>query len=483
MAMGLLRSGVNLLLHASPTLHRCATPLCSTSNRIQTFNEWLALDDARITPVQLDGWGTCLAANEPLDADQPLLRVPKQLHISRTSAAASPLALALPAIEEAVDGDESAVVALHLLFEASLGDESAWAPYIAVLPEAGALDVPILWQPDELRSHFAGSHMTGMIDSIRAQIAQGWANLASNVFPQIPELVPPGSFEVEGPGAFSLERYFYAHALVLSRGLPFGDELSLIPLLDFANHEAGSPNACSIMVSAGGQWADAISPEQLTGADTRAAAVLSAGRAHKAGEQVFIDYGEASWRSSWEMLYNYGFVPGSSLRDWLSTGGRPLFFDGIARDDPLREQKVALLVALGADESSADGVWVDVQPRAAECTSMAPLLRLAHLSSATQPEIAERLASWGADPRELWQQLQKPVGTGVERAVAEQVLAVCRGALEDLPAAEELAQRAAGSPQEATARTSRSQLAGRVLSGERNALEVCTAVWQEVLVQ
>ena len=39
------------------------------------------------------------------------------------------------------------------------------------------------------------------------------------------------------------------------------------------------------------------------------------GSAHAAGEQVFIDYaGEGNWRSSWEMLYTYGFVPGGALR-------------------------------------------------------------------------------------------------------------------------------------------------------------------------
>ena len=40
----------------------------------------------------------------------------------------------------------------------------------------------------------------------------------------------------------ALEGYLWAHAIVLSRALPFGEELSLIPLLDLANHEAGAPN-------------------------------------------------------------------------------------------------------------------------------------------------------------------------------------------------------------------------------------------------
>lgn len=49
----------------------------------------------------------------------------------------------------------------------------------------------------------------------------------------------------------SLEGYLWAHAIALSRALPFGEELSLIPMLDFANHEAGAPNTCSIVVKGG----------------------------------------------------------------------------------------------------------------------------------------------------------------------------------------------------------------------------------------
>ena len=66
------------------------------------------------------------------------------------------------------------------------------------------------------------------------------------------------------------------------------------------------------------------------------------GSAHAAGEQVFIDYaGEGNWRSSWEMLYTYGFVPGAQPQEWLEAGGRPILLEGVQRDDPLHEQKVA----------------------------------------------------------------------------------------------------------------------------------------------
>uniref|UniRef100_A0A7S3SHK1 Rubisco LSMT substrate-binding domain-containing protein n=1 Tax=Emiliania huxleyi TaxID=2903 RepID=A0A7S3SHK1_EMIHU len=185
----------------------------------------------------------------------------------------------------------------------------------------------------------------------------------------------------------------------------------------------GSPHACSIGVSGeGGAVSEAW---QVEGKE--AAAVLTAGAAAAAGEQVFIDYGEAGWRSSWEMLYTYGFVPGSSVEEWIAAGGRPLFFDGVSPSDELLPQKRALLAALGASEGAADGQWLDLKPTADQCVAMAPLLRLANLSpgDASLEEgvrrLAEALAEWRADPTALWSALQRPVGAAVEAKVAEQV--------------------------------------------------------------
>ena len=98
--------------------------------------------------------------------------------------------------------------------------------------------------------------------------------------------------------------------------LPFGDDLALIPFLDLANHEAGSPNTCSIGIAASDSDAPATPVTQSWQLETMGgepAAVLTAGRAHEVGEQVFIDYGEAGWRSSWEMLYTYGFIAGQKV--------------------------------------------------------------------------------------------------------------------------------------------------------------------------
>lgn len=131
---------------------------------------------------------------------------------------------------------------------------------------------------------------------------------------------------------FTLEKWLWAHGIVLTRALPFGNELSLIPGLDFANHELGCKNACSIGVkgsdgevqeapargtfqlgSHGRRMSytpvffaafhatyDFLGQFQATDAkqleDQEPEAVLTAGLEHGVGDQVFIDY--ALWRNA-----------------------------------------------------------------------------------------------------------------------------------------------------------------------------------------
>jgi hypothetical protein len=90
-----------------------------------------------------------------------------------------------------------------------------------------------------------GSHLELAVASARADIEAQWASLHPSVVAPNPSLFPPSA------SAVSLDGYLWAHAIVLSRALPFGEELSLIPLLDFANHKAGAPNQCAVVVNGG----------------------------------------------------------------------------------------------------------------------------------------------------------------------------------------------------------------------------------------
>ena len=323
-----------------------------------------------------------------------------------------------------------------------------------------------------------------------------WQQLSHGVFPHLRSLFPEALFpkvssaeltdleevgaeaalahaSAETPSPFDALSYVWAQGIVLSRALPFGDELALIPFLDLANHVAGSPHQCSIAMDSDGSApvAEAWQLEQLSGEPF---AVLSAGAALEPGEQVFIDYGEAGMRSSWEMLVTYGFVPGDQPADWLKAGGRPLFFDGVSPSDPLLPQKTALLVALGAEEEGAMGSWLDVKAEPAELARIAPLLRLAHLDAHDCPELAKTLEGWGAQPQEFWQKLQAPISAPNEIKVAAHVGKQCKHALAMLPETDAIAEDARPKRGEVPDRRA---LAARVLLGERYALEAAVDFW------
>lgn len=456
---------------------------------------WLADKDVSVaaaTGRQLPGYGMSLVAAKSLAAGDQILAIPASLHISPSEVKISPVG---KAIEDVLpDADDSTLLALGLLQAMGQGEEGALWPYVNMLPSADDMHVPLLWEPADLTKWLGGSHLSATVSELRESLLAEWAAII------VPALASAGlTSEV-----FCAEGYLWAHAIVLSRALPFGESLTLIPFLDLANHKSGATNTCSIGVattkedgtdaekdgSGGGGSVMAVSEawqlEALSGEPT---AVLSASAPHESGEQIFIDYcGPGGWRSSWEMLYTYGFVPGMEPAEWMGAGGRPLFFEGVDPSDPLMQQKKAMLVSLGVDEEGAgDGVWVDVKASQEQCMGMAPLLRLSHLSEADMqavPQLAG-LASWGANPGEAWKALQAPVGKAVEKRVASQVVKACEEALEALPSAEELAPTTVG-PKEGEASDEpvsrvRERLAARVVLGERAALEGCLTVWKKVL--
>ena len=57
-----------------------------------------------------------------------------------------------------------------------------------------------------------------------------------------------------------------------------------------------------------------------------------------------------------------GIAPEDTTAHWLSAGGRPMQMQALRADDPLLEQKKALLVSLGADDDVDSGVEVEPRP-------------------------------------------------------------------------------------------------------------------------
>lgn len=502
---------VALVRHSTPTwasLSYQSPRMVATASPVEAFQSWLddngLTEAAKVTGKQIDGFGMCLAATEEIRPGTPLLAVPRKLHLTAESAEGTELGKALSAIGIK---DESVILAMVLLEQVAYGEASQWEPYISMLPGADDLSLPLLWSEAERAELLRGSHLQACVDQLLDDLTRQWEFIENSIIKPNPTHFPAAVFRIEG--------FLWATAIVLSRALPFADSLALIPFLDLANHEGGAKNTCSIRVrpNDGEPEPEAWQPNDLTG---ESAAVLTAGAKHDPSEQVFIDYGEAGWRSSWEMLYTYGFVPGDGPQDWLASGGRPMMFEGVSRDDELHQQKVAMLVALGAEEDAAYGQWVDVKADPEQASSMAPLLRLAHLrrgvgAKAAGEEAEEakadakadagsgevdmdalvgRLAEWKANPQEVWRAVQSRVSDDNERRVAQQVIEACDAALEGMPSSDEVAEQMASGAAavaagdgEAARRGERMRLGALVLAGERHAVEACRQQWQTVLAE
>ena len=288
----------------SPPLHmqrpRAVAPVCVAAPPQATIPEslhqWLeskGVSTSKVHGQQLPGFGLSLVAGKHgVSAGDTLLTVPASMHMTPTSVAETPVGKAV----EGILDDDSALLALGLLQEGARGpEESKCWPYWELLPTSEDMLVPLLWSDEERSRLLAGSHLEDVVISLLTELRSQWSLLESSVFPKQPELFPPEVFRFEG--------YLWAHAVVLTRALPFGDSLSLIPFLDLANHVAGATNMCSIAMCKKDGGVQAVSEAwQLEELGGEAAAVITASADLAPGEQVFIDYGEAGWRSSWEML-------------------------------------------------------------------------------------------------------------------------------------------------------------------------------------
>ena len=225
-----------LLLPRIPTIapRVPSVSLCATSDddaTLDTFNTWLAskgVDTKTVVGARLPGYGLCLVAGENgCKAGEKMMAVPASLHIT-------PSRVQKSAIGQAVDGvipkdDDSALLALGLLAELARGEKGGLWPYLEILP--GVDDMvgqTLLWTDEELKEHFAGSHLYDTIGAVRTGLVMQWQALEERVIPEHKELFPASVFNLQG--------YLYAHAIVLTRALPFGDDLSLIPFMDLANH-------------------------------------------------------------------------------------------------------------------------------------------------------------------------------------------------------------------------------------------------------
>lgn len=218
------------------TLLRCFSVSCKQCSSISTpkvldeackdFLPWLedkcGAEVSSVLSIGKSCYGRTLYASKNIQTGDCLLKVPYNAQLSPEN---------LPSEVTCLFQDEIsnvAKVALLILQEERLGQNSQWAPYISCLPLEKDLHSTIFWSDEELQMIRSSALYEETLRQ-KAQIEKDfWSvRLAVDEF--------PNKFR-----GVTLREFRYAYGLVTSRAWESSKGVSLIPFADFLNHDGTS---------------------------------------------------------------------------------------------------------------------------------------------------------------------------------------------------------------------------------------------------
>eukprot|EP00003_Mantamonas_plastica_P004389 TRINITY_DN1346_c0_g1_i6.p1 TRINITY_DN1346_c0_g1~~TRINITY_DN1346_c0_g1_i6.p1 ORF type:complete len:725 (+),score=230.06 TRINITY_DN1346_c0_g1_i6:884-3058(+) len=228
-----------------------------------------------------------IAARRDLMPNQPIVRVPDNLWLCKTTAVHSPIGYVFQAFP---DLDQRAVLEIFLLHERS-SEKSLWTPYLNMLPKT--VDSLINWEPEAI-VELQGSPMIARRQYRINSIIDRYRTVIEPVIKNFPDLFPIESKDMTAD-------YVWIFSIVMSRSVSItvdSEPLSvLIPLVDMFNHAPCT--SYNNLSSDGGTF------------------ILSTGRQmnYKEGDQVFMDIGLSL--SNADFIDRYGFAIPMNVRDFV----------------------------------------------------------------------------------------------------------------------------------------------------------------------
>ncbi|XP_074358475.1 fructose-bisphosphate aldolase-lysine N-methyltransferase, chloroplastic isoform X2 [Apium graveolens] len=240
-------------------------------------------------------YGRYLFASKCIYTGDSILKVPCSVQLSPDN---------LPPQIKLVLGNEvsdNAKLAIVILVEQKLGQDSEWAPYISRLPRLGNLNSTIFWSNDDLEMIEESSLYQETIKQ-KTQIEEDFLAIkpALQHFPSLVQEV-------------TLKEFKHAYGLVSSRAWTSTKGVSMIPFADFLNH-------------------DGISEADVLCDEAKQLSEVIADRNYAPGDQVMIRYGKYSNQT---LLLDFGFTLATNVYDQIELD--------IPHHDPLRTMKMDLL--------------------------------------------------------------------------------------------------------------------------------------------
>ncbi|EEF37318.1 Ribulose-1,5 bisphosphate carboxylase/oxygenase large subunit N-methyltransferase, chloroplast precursor, putative [Ricinus communis] len=256
-----------------------------------------------------------LFASKSIQTGDCILRVPYSAQIASDNL--------LPELSDLL-GDEVgsvAKLAIVLLVDQKVGQESKWAPYISRLPQLGEMHSTIFWSKSELDMIFQSSVYKETIKQ-KAQIEKDFLTIKPVLehFPQISRSI-------------TFQDFMHAYALVKSRAWGSTKGVSLIPFADFLNH-------------------DGFSEAVVLNDEDKQVSEVAADRNYAPHEEVLIRYGKFSNAT---LLLDFGFSLPYNIHEQVEIQ------INIPDHDTLREMKFEILrlhhIPATKDDNGFNSSW------------------------------------------------------------------------------------------------------------------------------
>ncbi|XP_015877058.3 fructose-bisphosphate aldolase-lysine N-methyltransferase, chloroplastic isoform X2 [Ziziphus jujuba] len=273
----------------------------SLDDECDDFLPWLqrkaGVEISSVLSIGKSAYGRTLFASDIIQAGDCILSVPYNVQLSPD--------YLHPDINTLLNSEISYVakLAIVVLVEQRLGQDSDWAPYISCLPQLDEMHNTIFWSEDELEMIHQSSVYKETINQ-KSLIEKEFLAVRP-AFERFPEV-----FE-----RITYKDFMHAYALVSSRAWGSTKGESLIPFADFLNHDGTSEAV--VMSDEDKQLSEVI-----------------ADRDYSPGEQVLIRYGKFSNAT---LLLDFGFTLPDNIHDQVHIQLN------IPHHDPLREMKLEVL--------------------------------------------------------------------------------------------------------------------------------------------
>ena len=296
-----------------------ADPAVSSGGLTPDLAKWLSQREspakisAKIAQDVFPGMGFGLKAEEAVVANETLMEVPASALLSLKTASEGKLK---GVVEELLRSNCSAnsVLALHLLHERSLGESSAFHPYIESLPRT--FDLPLAWSAEELEE-LNGTQLLPRVLQQKQAIRAEYEQVV------LPVVTAPGQADLAAELDLDLKGFLWASCCVLSRAFVMQTEEGgkiplLIPGVDLFN--SGQPGA------------------RLDIDGARGVVRVVSDQEHAEGQQVYLDLGS---EANFGYMLTQGFALVNNPQDFVE------LHVSADLEDPFADAKDKILRYLG----------------------------------------------------------------------------------------------------------------------------------------